>query len=94
MKTKHILLLLVVLLAALIFAQSVEAMASENFALDWYTLLDSAGGGRVASSHYQADLTIGQTTIRSSTSTNYQIRLGYWVDMLRQWSLNLPLIQR
>jgi hypothetical protein len=94
MKRKHILLLLVVLLVALIFAQSVEAMASENYALNWYTLLHSAGGGAIASSSYQADLTVGQTAIRTSTSPNYQIRLGYWVEMLRQWSLSLPLIQR
>jgi len=94
MKTKHVLLLLVVLLAALIFAQSVEAMASENYILNWYTLLNSAGGGTAASSHYQANLTIGQTAIQTSSSSNYQIRLGYWVDTLRQWFLSLPLIQR
>ena len=94
MKTKHVLLLLIVLLAALILAQSVEAMASEHFVLDWFTLLNSAGGGPAASSHYHANLTIGQTAIRTSTSPHYQIRLGFWVEMLRQWFLSLPLIQR
>ena len=92
MKTKPVLILLVVLLAALIFIHSAGAMQSEHYTLDWYTLLNSAGGGPASSPHYQVNYTVGQTAVQVSSSTNYRAGLGYWASLFRNWLLHLPLI--
>lgn len=92
MKTKTVLLLLVILLAALIFTQGVGAMDSDHFILNWRTPLNTAGGGSTASTHYQTNLTIGQTVIQASSSTSYRVRMGIWAGMLQRWFQHLPLI--
>lgn len=92
MKINTVLLLLVILLAALIFTQGVSAMDSDHFLLNWRTPLNTAGGGSAASSHYQTNLTIGQTVIQASSSTSYQAKMGIWAGILRRWFQHLPLI--
>lgn len=92
MRTKPVLIMLVVLLVVMIFIQGAGAMQSDYYTLDWYTLLDSAGGGPASSTHYQANFTIGQTAEHTSSSANYQVGLGYWFNELREWLLHLPLI--
>ena len=90
--------LLITLLLLLLFVQAVQAMESENYKLDWYTLLNSSGGGPANSAHYASNITIGQTAIGSSHSTNYQVGLGYWYGLIdyfsRIFSINLPLINK
>jgi len=92
MKTKHVLLFLAVLLGVLVFVQGVGAMDSDHYTLDWYTLVNSAGGGPAVSTNFQVNLTIGQTPIQTSASSNYQISLGYWAGALHRWFQHLPLI--
>ena len=95
MKKKSRLLILVLLVIMLVLTQSVSAMSSDNYALDWYTPLSSGGGGKSESTNYVMEFTIGQSAIGSSSSTNYRTGLGYWgamVELLRLWFINLPII--
>jgi hypothetical protein len=89
MKRKTILFTLLLLL---LLAHGVQAMSSANFALDWFTPLTSGGGGPSISANYAANLTIGQTAIYASSSTNYSIGLGYWYGIFQQFRVRLPLI--
>jgi hypothetical protein len=92
MKTKTILLFLVISLSALIIVQGAGAMTSDRYRLDWHTMVNNTGGGPAFSTHYQANLTIGQTPIQNSTSSNYQASMGYWAGVLQRWFQHLPLI--
>jgi hypothetical protein len=95
MKTKRFPFLLIVICSTLLFANSMQAMSSTNYALNWFTPGTSGGGGAMNSAHYAVDLTIGQSAIGSSASANYVVGLGYWygvsADALR---LFLPFIRR
>lgn len=95
MKRKTFLLTLLLLL---LFVQGVQAMESTNFALDWFTPLNSSGGGPTDSANYAANITIGQTAIYASSSPNYRVGLGYWYGLAehfgRIFSINLPLITK
>jgi hypothetical protein len=55
-------------------------LSSTNYRLDWFTLLDSGGGGPAQSTHYQVNATLGQTTIGSGHSTGFNTALGYWIS--------------
>lgn len=78
MKARRLTWLLVGLLGALVLVGSALAMSSTNYRLDWFTLLNSGSGGTANSTNYAANLTVGQTAIYASSSTNYRVRLGYW----------------
>lgn len=94
MKTKSLAFLLIVLLCALFWAQSVQAISSTNYALNWFTPLTSGGGGPMNSTNYAVNVTIGQTAIGASTSAQYGVGLGYWYGVLTGSDLYLPLILR
>ena len=97
MKKKTALLLLTLAILSTILTQSVSAMSSTNYALEWFTPLTKGAGGKSASTNYIMDLTIGQSAIGSASSTNYRVGLGYWgalVEILRLWFINLPIILR
>lgn len=83
MKRKAILFTLLLLL---LLVQGVQAMSSTNFSLDWFTPLTSGGGGPANSAHYAADVTVGQTVIGASSSTNFRAGLGYWYGLVQQIS--------
>jgi hypothetical protein len=68
-------------------------MESANFSLDWYTPLNSSGGGPSQSANYVANFTIGQTVIGASSSENYSLGLGYWYG-LQLYRVFLPLIMK
>ena len=89
---------LLTLLLLLLFVQGVHAMESANFALDWFTPLNSSGGGPAGSANYAANITIGQTAISASSSPNYRVGLGYWYGFVEHFgnliSINLPLINK
>ncbi len=89
MKRKGILF---TLLVVLLLVHGVQAMSSANFALDWFTPLTSGGGGPSNSANYAANVTIGQTVIGASSSTNYGAELGYWVGFETQYQVRLPLV--
>ena len=97
MKKKAALLLLTLAILSTILTQSVSAMSSTNYSLEWFTPLTTGAGGKSASTNYIMDLTIGQSAIGSASSTNYRVGLGYWgalVELLRLWFINLPIILR
>jgi hypothetical protein len=83
-----------VLCALLLLANSALAMSSTNYKLDWFVPLTGSGGSEMGSANYKAYVTIGQTAIGASTSTNYRVGLGYWYGLLSGHRLHLPLILR
>jgi hypothetical protein len=95
MKQKTILL---TLLLILLCVQGVQAMESSNFSLDWFTPLNSGGGGPTSSTHYAANFTIGQTSIGRASSDNYHAGLGYWYGITKElgaiFQIHLPVITK
>ncbi len=77
MKQRTILLALVALLA---LTGVTVAMDSDGYRLYWFTPLTGSGGGAASSTHYAANLTVGQSAIGASSSTNYGGCLGYWCE--------------
>ncbi len=91
MKRILILLSLVVLLS---LADSALAMSSNNYRLDWFTPL-TGSGGPTSSANYATSMTVGQTVIGATSSTNYGVGMGYWYGANVCWHcLYLPLIMR
>ena len=86
--------LTIAILCCLLLATNVLAMSSTNYKLDWFTPLTIGGGGAMSSTNYAINVTIGQTAIGSSASTNYGVGLGYWYGVLTGGRLYLPLILR
>ncbi len=70
------------------------AMSSTNYALNWFPPLTGSGGSQMISTNYKVQVTIGQTVIGASTSTNYRVGLGYWYGVLTGGPIYLPLIVR
>jgi hypothetical protein len=91
MKQATILLTLIVLL---LLAGSAMAMSSTNYRLDWFTPLTSGGGGAASSPNYAVNVTIGQSATGPSSSTNYQVGLGYWYGAVVGYKIYLPLVLR
>ena len=89
MKRKTILF---TLLLVLLLVHGVQAMSSANFALDWFTPLTSGGGGPASSANYTDNITVGQTVIGASSSTNYSTGLGYWYGFGLQYQVRLPIV--
>ena len=91
MKHRRFILLLLVLFCLLWLTQSVGAMSSTNYRLEWFTAT-SSGGGPATSAHYAANFTVGQPAIGPSASTNYKVGLGYWYGTAGGYRIYLPLI--
>jgi len=82
-------------LAALLLLTGVTlAMDSDHYRLDWFTPLTSAGGGAASSTNYAVNLTVGQSAIGASSSTNHGGCLGYWYRTAVQHKVYLPLVLR
>jgi hypothetical protein len=81
-------------LLLLLSAGSALAMSSANYRLDWFTPLTGGGGGPASSANYAINVTVGQSVIGASSSTNYQVGLGYWYRGMGPYYLYLPLIMR
>lgn len=92
MKTKPILVTLIVLVLVLLVAGSALAMSSTNYRLDWFVPLSGSGGGPSSSTSYAANFTIGQLAAGAASSTNYQAGLGYWSGAGGQYRIFLPII--
>ena len=81
-------------LCALLLAGVAVAMSSDNYWLDWFTPLTSGGGGPASSTNYAVNLTVGQTAIGTSSSTNHGGCLGYWCGGVGGHRIFLPLVLR
>lgn len=93
MKRRKFLIAGLLLLCLLLVAQTVLAMSSANFALNWFTT-QGGGGGKSSSANYSANVTVGQVGIGSSTSSSYSGCVGYWCGADQGGSVFLPLIMR
>lgn len=91
MKSKTPIAVGVALVLVVLVSASALAMGSPNFRLDWYTPLNSGGGGPSTSTTYMANFTIGQTAVGASSSANYKLGLGYWSGVIRFTSY-LPMV--
>ena len=91
MKRKTI---LITLLLLLLFAQGVQAMSSANFSLNWFTPLDSSGGGPSSSTNFAADITLGQSVIGASSGDDYRVSLGYWYSAKSVFHVRLPMVTK
>lgn len=83
-------IVLVSVLAALLLTSSALAL-SAAYRLDWFVPLTGGGGGPASSANYKANLTVGQTAIGASSSTNYKAGLGYWYG-IPAYHFYLPLV--
>lgn len=94
MGKRRLKVLAAVLLCLVVMGVGVLAMASTNYRLDWLVPLTGGGGGKVSSTHYVANVTVGQTAIGAVSSTNYRGSLGYWGGIGGSYYVNLPLVRR
>jgi hypothetical protein len=53
-----------------------RASASANYQIPWLSI--NSGGGPVASTNYQTNLTVGQAATGTSSSPNYTVGQGFW----------------
>lgn len=90
MRKSGLMILLAVLLLTLVIANTVRAMDSDNYTMDWFVLMNGSGGGESTSTNYTINFTVGQTAIDESSSANYTSGLGYWYGLIREWFLHLP----
>lgn len=95
--TKKIIPILLLLALALIVGTAF-GLASTNYRLDWFTPLTSGSGGTANSTNYALAMTIGQSSIGSGHSTQYNAALGYWAspnnDQRAGHMVYLPVILR
>ena len=85
------------LLCGLLLAGVALAMESDNYRLDWFTPATGGGGGAASSTNYAVNLTVGQSAIGASGSTNYESCLGYWCGSAVagvEYNIYLPIISR
>jgi hypothetical protein len=82
--------ILLTLATLILLAGSALAM-SAAYRLDWFVPLTGGGGGPANSTNYKVNLTVGQTAIGTSTSTNYKASLGYWYG-IPAYNFYLPLV--
>ena len=83
-----------ILICGLLVSAVALAMSSNNYRLDWFTPATSGGGGAADSTNYAINLTVGQSAIGQSSSTNYGGCLGYWCGLDVGCSVYLPLVMR
>ena len=80
--------LLLTILTSLVLVTTVLAMSSANFGLNWFVPLSGGGNNGLVSANYGADVTYGQTAIRSGASDNYRVGLGFWNGII---DTNIPI---
>ncbi len=90
MKLKMLVVTLLLLLLTTVVVQSVAAMASPNYKLDWFLPL-TGGGGAASSSHFAINYTVGQTVVGHSSSAHFTTGLGFWAGIW-SWFMRLPLL--
>ena len=84
---------LITAVALLLLAGSALAMDSENYSLDWFTLM-TGSGGMTDSDNYAASFTVGQSVIGGPSNTSYEACLGYWCGTATEGRVYLPLVLR
>jgi hypothetical protein len=90
MSNRKMIVLVAALVCGLLLASSALAL-SAAYRLDWFVPLTGGGGGPASSTNYKVNLTVGQTVIGASTSTNYKASLGYWYG-IPAYNFYLPLV--
>lgn len=92
MKKKRVLLILGMLLFALLLWNGVQAMDSDHYAIDWMVPMDSSGGGKSTSTNFIIQLTVGQSVVGHSSSSDYTTGLGYWYGLFQEIWTYLPIL--
>jgi hypothetical protein len=78
---KRLLIGLSLLLLLLLLTQSVIAMSSSDYKIEWNNLL-SGSGGSASIGDYKLDITVGQTVRGTSLNPSYQVQLGFWPGII------------
>jgi hypothetical protein len=94
MARRTLILTAATLVCGLLLAGVALTMGSDNYRLDWFTSLNSSGGGAASSDHYAINFAVGQAAIGASSSTSYGACLGYWCGGAAGYRIYLPLILR
>ncbi len=89
MKRKIIVLCILLILLA---TESVFAMSSPAYRIEWTNLL-SGSGGSASSASYQVNVTVGQTVNDKSGSPLYAVQMGYWAGMI-PFEIFMPRVVR
>ena len=90
MKRIKVIAVMGVLLCCLALAGTTNAISSAQYAIDWSAV--GSGGGRVHSTSYSANITVGQPVISVSHSTGYGLCAGYWCEAGLAYRIYLPLV--
>jgi len=85
--------MLLALVGLLLLSGVALAMSSPHYTLDWYTPLTGTGAA-ASSAHYAVALTVGQSAIGTSSSTNHEGCLGYWCGLAVEQHFYLPLMSK
>jgi hypothetical protein len=88
MNKRTLLIGLAALSVALLVAAVALAQTSTGFDLSWHVL--AGGGGRVNSTHYAVNGTLGQGLVGFSGGTAYAMQSGYW-QKWPDYRIYLPL---
>jgi hypothetical protein len=94
MSKRTLMVLAAAAFCTLLLAGVALAMSSDNYRLEWFTPLTGGGGGPASSAHYAVNLTVGQSAIGPSASTNHGGCLGYWCSGAVPYKVYLPLVFR
>jgi hypothetical protein len=93
MTERKLILIVGILGCSLLLSGIALAMSSDNYRLDWFTPLTSGGGGAADSTNYAINLTVGQSSVGTTSSTSYGACLGYWCAE-GEYRVYLPLVTR
>ena len=87
--------LVFVIVALVLITGITVAKSSLNFEIPWDVV--ASGGNEMGSSHYSIVSTLGQTSIGSMSSPNYDLGAGYWYRITHGeplYSVFLPQIAK
>jgi len=91
--TRHVAVLLVVLLCCLALVSAVLAQGSTHYQLTWSTVA-SGGDSTSRSANYILGGTAGQGAPGEAASASYKLGSGFWYGVPMQYDIYLPIVMR
>jgi len=91
MKTKLLILLLVLIIAGTLFT-GVSASTQSDYDIDWWTI--DGGGGTSDGGNYSLSGSIGQPDAGVSSGGSYTLKSGFWGGIYDLFQYLFPLFLR
>ncbi len=88
---KRLLIIFLALIGLLLFTGVALGMGSGQYDLAWFHPL-TGSGGPVSSTAMDMDFTLGQSATGVSSSSHFQVELGYWPGITAKRYLHIPLL--